>query len=556
MTILCQIINIDTMKSLCEDSMKIIKKPISIKRKILILTAGLMGILAMIIFIVGYIIITAYTEDILNEKGTGMAVFGASMVPPQFINEAIKTENPSAKQNAELKNYVNYINNLRTDFSSAQIILYDQNKKEYKILCTSDGFQPNGIQDGEIISTNDQTHPLIQKVIEGDSPQITSIYKGSSHSWVEAYAAIDGIEGDNRAIYAVTIDAGKSLSKNLYWEILFAGSILVFFSIVYFVIHYYLNKLMRPVNKLIKGIKKVSEGDFNVNLKEESSTDFKELFDRFNHMVDQLHILFEKLSMTSKKMGAQSEDEMLINNFDEAIKEIDNIVYKTNIQKELQQAEKMNAIGQLAASVAHEIRNPMTVVKGFLQIFQNKNKLSEEELSYIKLMVDEMNRAEGIINDYLSLAKPDLGSKERVMLSEFSANIIDLMNGYALMVSNIHLHFKLDFDMEICLNTNEVKQVLINIIKNGIEAMKDGGEMTLSIQKEGEYLLFSISDTGTGMSEEQIARLGTAFYSLKDQGTGIGLMVCYQVIERMKGKIEVESEKNIGTTFKVYVPYK
>ena len=547
---------IETM-TLCEDSMKIIKKPISIKRKILILTTSLMVVLAMIILIIGHIIITAYTEDILNEKGTGMAVLGASMVPSQIVNEVIKAENPSVEQNSELKTYVNYINNIRTDgISSAQIILYDRSEKKYRLLSASDGFQPNGIQEGEIFTPNDQAHPHIQKFVDGNSSQGTSIYKGPTQKWAVAYAEIDGIEGSNRAFYAVTIDARESLSKNLYWEVIFAGSIIVFFSIVYFVIHYYLNKLMRPVNTLIKGIKKVSGGDFNVYLKEEASTDFKELFDRFNQMVDQLRILFEKLSMTSKKMGAKSEDEMPINNFDEAIKEIDNIVYKTNIQKELQQAEKMNAIGQLAASVAHEIRNPMTVVKGFLQIFQNKSKLSEEELSYIKLMVDEMNRAEGIINDYLSLAKPDLGSKECVMLSEFSANIIDLMNGYALMVSNIHLHFNLDFDMEININTNEVKQVLINIIKNGIEAMKDGGEMTLSIQKDGEYLLFSVSDTGTGMSEEQIARLGTAFYSLKDQGTGIGLMVCYQVIERMKGKIEVESKKNIGTTFKVYVPYK
>ena len=533
-------------------SMKNIKKPISIKRKILTLTAILMAILILIISAIGYSIITAYTEELLVERGKGMAVLGASMVPLQVINEEVENAELSSNHEPRLKTYMKYID----DFSSAHIILYDREAEDFEILSASGGFQPEGIEAGDHFVPSANTKEAIQKVMNGESPQVTSIYKESSNKWVSAYAVIEGMTGEKRAIYAVTINAKIALSKHLNWGYIFVGSIAFIFCFVYFVIRYYLNKLMSPVNKLIKGIKKVSEGDFNVYLKKDSSADFEELFDRFNQMVSQLHVLFEKLSTTSLQIGSKSKEDRLINNFDEAIQEIDKIVYQTNIQKELQKAEKMNAIGQLAASVAHEIRNPMTVVKGFLQIFQNKSKLSEDELSYINLMMDEMNRAEGIINDYLSLAKPDLGSKEPVMLSQFTAHISDLMNGYALMVSNIHVQIKLDFDMEIYINKNEVKQVLINIMKNGIESMKNGGELLVSIQKDDEYIVFSIKDTGIGMSEEQIARLGTAFYSLKDKGTGIGLMVCYQVIERMKGKIEVESEKNKGTTFKVYVPYK
>jgi len=108
----------------------------------------------------------------------------------------------------------------------------------------------------------------------------------------------------------------------------------------------------------------------------------------------------------------------------------------------------------------------MTVVKGFLQIFLSKDHFTPEEQAYIKLMVDEINRAEGIINDYLSLAKPDLGSKQRVCIVDFTANIVELMNSYALMHSNIHLNFEVDFDEEIYINENEVKQILINIMKN------------------------------------------------------------------------------------------
>ncbi len=92
-----------------------------------------------------------------------------------------------------------------------------------------------------------------------------------------------------------------------------------------------------------------------------------------------------------------------------------NIMEKSKSHRDLQRAEKMNAIGQLAASVAHEIRNPMTVVKGFLQIFLAKEQMSDEERMYIRLMIDEMNRAETIINDYLSMAKPDLEQTKELM---------------------------------------------------------------------------------------------------------------------------------------------
>ena len=214
----------------------------------------------------------------------------------------------------------------------------------------------------------------------------------------------------------------------------------------------------------------------------------------------------------------------------------------------------MNAIGQLAASVAHEIRNPMTVVKGFLQIFLSKEQMSDEERMYIRLMIDEMNRAETIINDYLSMAKPDLEQTERINGKELAEKAMDLMNSYAMMAKNITMMAPRIEEIEIKGNKSELQQVLINMLKNGIEAMKDGGQLSLSLYQEGQFGVFKVSDTGIGMTQDELKRLGTAFYSLKEKGTGMGLTVCYQIVERMKGKIEVESEKGVGTTFRIYVP--
>ena len=134
----------------------------------------------------------------------------------------------------------------------------------------------------------------------------------------------------------------------------------------------------------------------------------------------------------------------------------------------------MNAIGTVAASVAHEIRNPMTVVKGFLQIFLSKEHMSDEERMYIRLMIDEMNRAETIINDYLSLAKPDMEQTESIAGDELAEKVMDLMNSYAMLSKNITMEVPILEKITIKGNKSELQQVLINILKNGIEAMKEG----------------------------------------------------------------------------------
>ncbi|RSK45435.1 sensor histidine kinase, partial [Bacillus canaveralius] len=330
-------------------------------------------------------------------------------------------------------------------------------------------------------------------------------------------------------------------------------SFLILTIIVYFILSWGLKKVIEPINEIIYGINEVSSGNFNVRLQIEEFSDLKKLAERFNMMTRQLSILFDRLSATSQQLGPppKRQDPM---QWEAALDEMENIFQKTKFQQELQRAEKMNAIGQLAASVAHEIRNPMTVVKGFLQIFLAKESMSDEERMYIKLMIEEMNRAETIINDYLSLAKPDLKQIEQVDGAELASKVVDLMNSYAMMSKNIDMAIHISEPIMVRGNKSELNQVLINILKNGIEAMKEGGKLTLTLKEEGDYGVFIISDTGIGMSEEALKRLGTAFYSLKEKGTGIGLMVCYQIIERMKGKIEVESKEGEGTTFRIYVP--
>lgn len=328
--------------------------------------------------------------------------------------------------------------------------------------------------------------------------------------------------------------------------------LLISFIFLFIYIRNWLNKILHPINKMMVGLNEISGGNFDVKMEINENSELQGLMKNYNEVVANLASLFYRLTNTAKELGTISKDFQLTT-MEEALMQMDNIVDYLKMNKELQRAEKMNAVGQLAASVAHEIRNPMTVVKGFLQIFYAKEHMSEEERTYIKLMIEEMNRAETIINDYLSLAKPDVEQSQKVDGAALANKVIDLMHSYAMMGKGIHFKKNIQ-QVYLEANNNELKQVLINILKNAIEAMKNGGTITINLYPVKKYGVFEIEDTGIGMTEEEINRLGTAFYSLKEKGTGMGLMVCYQMVEQMKGHIEVQSEKGRGTLFRIFIP--
>lgn len=403
-----------------------------------------------------------------------------------------------------------------------------------------------------ISSINKEVVVAINNIQEGRQITISNIYQSNNENWVYSFMAIQNEQGDINGVIGIQLKA----EKTMFHVEKIASTLLIAFLLCMVILYFYytkgLNKFLKPLNEIINGLHEVSVGNLHVELEIRDHSDIGIMSERFNEMIKKWRILFSRLANTSKVLGNYSNDKQL-QSIEEALIEMENIMEYTKVHRELQRAEKMNALGQLAASVAHEIRNPMTVVKGFLQIFLAKEHISEEERMYIKLMIEEMNRAETIINDYLSLVKPSIEQVDKIDGKELSEKVIDLMSSYAMMSKNIS--FEADIkQVYLRANNNELKQVLINIVKNGIEAMKNGGALTIKLYKEAAFGVFEIADTGIGMTEDELSRLGTAFYSLKEKGTGIGLMVCYQMIDQMKGKIEVSSRKGVGTTFKVFIP--
>ncbi|WP_245980176.1 sensor histidine kinase [Peribacillus asahii] len=225
--------------------------------------------------------------------------------------------------------------------------------------------------------------------------------------------------------------------------------------------------------------------------------------------------------------------------------------------EQLQHSERLKTTGQLAAAVAHEIRNPLTVVKGFLRLYSEKDgPVNKDIRGTFTLMIDELNTAEEVISQFLTIAKPDKDKAiEIVNIHNVLQSVTDLLKSYGLLRDN-KIDLQVDEDCYICANNIEYKQLMINIIKNALEASKIGDSVIVKAKRKKQFLEINVIDYGNGMSEEEIKSLGTPFYSLKSNGTGLGLMICYHIIEKYNGCIDFQSSKGQGTTVTIYFPSK
>ncbi|SEC74065.1 two-component system, sporulation sensor kinase B [Paenibacillus sp. GP183] len=232
---------------------------------------------------------------------------------------------------------------------------------------------------------------------------------------------------------------------------------------------------------------------------------------------------------------------------------IEHIKENLALRQEFQKSEKLNVLSELAASVAHEIRNPMTVARGFMQILNQSQVSEEKKRMYTAMVIEEIDRAQNIISDYLSLAKPQAEKLEKLDASTLSQKLANLINPYASLL-NVQIAFEMESYLWILANGEKLMQCLVNLTKNGIEAMPDGGTLQIRGYKEKDLVRIEIRDNGIGMTHEQLERLGTPFYSTKQKGTGLGMMVSYRIIKTFGGTIDVTSQLNKGTCFVVTLP--
>jgi PAS domain S-box-containing protein len=217
----------------------------------------------------------------------------------------------------------------------------------------------------------------------------------------------------------------------------------------------------------------------------------------------------------------------------------------------LLQSEKLSIVGELAAGVAHEIRNPLTTIKGFIQLFKRENGADEIN----DLLLSELARIETITSEMLTLGKPQAVQLHRTNLRDLVENTLELLSPQANM-ENIQFNLCVeDSSFFITGEKNQLKQVFLNILKNAIEAMPEGGNIHINLQKRDESeCVLSVQDEGCGIPEELLPRLGEPFYSLKEKGTGLGLMICNKIIKQHHGSITYQSKAQEGTLVEIKLP--
>jgi two-component system, sporulation sensor kinase C len=224
---------------------------------------------------------------------------------------------------------------------------------------------------------------------------------------------------------------------------------------------------------------------------------------------------------------------------------------RERLEIEIAKLGRLNIIGQLAAGLGHEVRNPMTTIRGFLQMLQNKTDLLAYK-NYFELMIEELDRANSIITNFLSIAKNKPTEVKRLSLNKFLENISPLLiaDAYSQDKSCI---FKLGDIVEIDIDPNEITQLVLNLARNGLEAMASNGCLTIQTYMDEQNVVLSVKDEGKGISDEHIKKLGTPFFTTKENGTGLGLPMCYRIASRHKAQIEIKTGPE-GTTFLVIFP--
>lgn len=216
----------------------------------------------------------------------------------------------------------------------------------------------------------------------------------------------------------------------------------------------------------------------------------------------------------------------------------------------LRKSERLAVVGRMAAAVAHEIRNPLTPIKGFITLL---SKTKEYNPAFIEVILSEIRRIETIISEFLAMAKPNNQKKSVIQIAQLVEQVVNLIQTEALM-ENKQITVQMEPIPPIVGDENSLKQVFLNVLRNALESLEELGTTAITVFIEEGFVCIKIQDNGYGISQERLARIGEPFYSTKEKGTGLGLMTSFSIIENHHGTMDIESKEGEGTIVKIYLP--
>lgn len=285
---------------------------------------------------------------------------------------------------------------------------------------------------------------------------------------------------------------------------------------------------------------------------------FKELFDqkRKNYQIEKRyfhkngHIVWGRLTMSL----IHDEDNHPLY----AIGMVEDITERLELERQLIISEKFSAIGKLAAGLAHEIRNPLTSIMGFFKLMvQNKSNPQFHFEQYYDVLEDELQTMKRLVTDFVLMAKPSAPERKLCNIHEFLSDTIQFMNSQAILKINKMIAYTDHSNgAYVFIDPMQIKQALINLIQNALEAVSIEGEVHVSTHfgREENILSIVIEDNGIGMNEEEMKQLLTPFFTTKENGVGLGLPICYRIIENHGGRLSFASQVGAGTKFTVILP--
>ncbi|MDC7228130.1 MAG: ATP-binding protein [Spirochaetales bacterium] len=224
-------------------------------------------------------------------------------------------------------------------------------------------------------------------------------------------------------------------------------------------------------------------------------------------------------------------------------------------ERRLQDQQRLAALGEIGITIAHEIKNPLTSVKGFTQLINRRLTEDEKTVKYLKLMEDELNRIDKLLNEMMVTGKASVFHPE-------PANIEDMLNEVMVIYSSNKPDIDFTLDCRISgasivnIDKDKISQLIDNIIKNAVEAVQakhfaDKKEISIYVEKNEDELILKIRDTGVGISEENTNRITTPFFTTKDDGTGLGMSTCLGIVDKHRGRMEIFSEEGEFTEVKI-----
>lgn len=259
--------------------------------------------------------------------------------------------------------------------------------------------------------------------------------------------------------------------------------------------------------------------------------------------------------LSQRQMNATGNLEKAVGDLDESYAKLKNQAeILVQAEEQLRRADRLSALGKLSAGIAHEVRNPLASIKGTAEIISDKFKPGEKEYEFAKILIKEVNRLDTVVAEFLDFARTKPPELKLSSINDIIQSVLKL-TGHQIAKSNISLKTQFEEDLpSVSVDPGQMKQVFLNLIINAVQAMPNGGTLTVESHQNKSEIVCKFSDTGMGISKEQQEKLFTPFFTGKERGTGLGLAIVHRILEGQKGKIEFTTKENQGTTFTVSLP--